>query len=77
MDGNLKTHSGQSMGKHSVSHNNKPTGIARVAALARTHPGVKFNNLMHHLTPELIKECIHAIPSRRIDIFLLPTKLNL
>jgi len=63
MDGNLKTHSGQSMGKTSVSHDNKPTGIARVAALARTQPSMKFNNLMHHLTPELIKECIHAIPN--------------
>jgi RNA-directed DNA polymerase len=62
MEGNLKSHSGQRVGAHSDSYN-KPTGIARVAAVARSNPKLKFNNLMHHLTPELIKECIRAVPN--------------
>lgn len=35
---------------------------AQIAVKARTNPKVKFNNLLHHLTPELIKDCLLTIP---------------
>lgn len=35
---------------------------AAVAAKARSHPKEQFNNLLHHLTYELIEECLAKIP---------------
>ena len=49
--------------EHSV--NNKVdliSGRALIAARARSHPKEQFNNLVHHLTYELIEECLHKIP---------------
>jgi group II intron reverse transcriptase/maturase len=62
MEGNLETHRGQGARVHSDPRI-EPTGIARVAAIARANPTLKFNNLMHHLTPELIRECISNVPN--------------
>ena len=36
---------------------------ARIAAKARTNPKEKFNSLIHHLTPQLIEECLANIPA--------------
>ncbi len=35
---------------------------AAIAAKARSHPKEQFNNLVHHLTYELIEECLAKIP---------------
>jgi hypothetical protein len=35
---------------------------AAIAAKARKNPKEQFNNLLHHLTYELIAECLHEIP---------------
>lgn len=35
---------------------------ARIAAKARSNPKERFNNLMHHLTPQLVKEYLCKIP---------------
>jgi group II intron reverse transcriptase/maturase len=35
---------------------------ARIAAKARTNPKDRFTNLIHHLAPELIVECLKGIP---------------
>ncbi len=35
---------------------------AAVAAKAKSHPKEQFNNLLHHLTYELIEECLSKIP---------------
>lgn len=35
---------------------------ARLAAKARINPKERFTNLSHHVTPELIRECIKSIP---------------
>jgi hypothetical protein len=37
---------------------------ARIAAKARTNPKERFTNLIHHLSPELIKECLKSIPKK-------------
>lgn len=37
---------------------------ARIAAKARNNPKEKFNNLIHHLTPQLIEECLSKMPSK-------------
>jgi RNA-directed DNA polymerase len=37
---------------------------ARIAAKARSNPKEKFNNLMHHLTYDLVKEHLQKIPHR-------------
>jgi RNA-directed DNA polymerase len=34
----------------------------QIAAKARANKELKFNNLMHHLTYELVEECLRAIP---------------
>jgi group II intron reverse transcriptase/maturase len=36
--------------------------LALIAAKARNEPNVQFNNLLHHLTYELIEECLAKIP---------------
>ncbi len=35
---------------------------AAIAAKARMHPKEQFNNLLHHLTYELVEECLNKIP---------------
>lgn len=35
---------------------------ARIAVKARSNPKERFNNLLHHLTPPLIEECLSKIP---------------
>ncbi len=35
---------------------------AQIAVRARSHPREKLTNLLHHLTPELIAQCLNAIP---------------
>ena len=35
---------------------------AQIAAKARSNPKERFNNLLHHLTPALIEECLNEIP---------------
>jgi hypothetical protein len=37
---------------------------ALIAAKARTQPKEKFVNLMHHLTFDLVKECLEKIPRK-------------
>jgi retron-type reverse transcriptase len=37
---------------------------AQIAARARSQPKEKFSNLLHHLTPELITQCLSAIPGK-------------
>lgn len=39
------------------------SGLARIAARARSHPKERFTNLMHHLTPEKVMECLKRIPN--------------
>jgi hypothetical protein len=35
---------------------------AAIAAKARKNPKEQFNNLLHHLTYELVEECLHELP---------------
>ncbi|MBF0107037.1 MAG: hypothetical protein HQM16_17140 [Deltaproteobacteria bacterium] len=35
---------------------------AQIAVKARSNPKERFNNLMHHLTPKLVEECLLKIP---------------
>jgi group II intron reverse transcriptase/maturase len=49
--------------EHSAGVGNDPKfKRARIAAKARSNPKEKFNNLMHHLTHELIREHLERIP---------------
>lgn len=41
---------------------NPATRRARIAVKARSNPKERFNNLLHHLTPQLIEECLAKIP---------------
>lgn len=48
---------------HSVGQGYDPVSKrAAVAAKARTNPKEQFNNLLHHLTYELVEECLAKIP---------------
>jgi len=48
---------------HSDSAGNDPESKrARIAAIARSKPKEQFNNLMHHLTYELVREHLAKIP---------------
>ena len=43
---------------------------ALIAIKARINPKEKFNNLLHHLTPELVRECLAKMPLKfapRVD----------
>ena len=40
------------------------TGLIRIAECARRHPKMQFNNLVHHITPELLNSCLRNIPLR-------------
>lgn len=49
--------------EHSDGASNDPEiRRARIAVKARTSPKEQFNNLLHHLTPQLIEECLAKIP---------------
>ena len=49
--------------EHSVGKGNDPVSRrAAIAAKARTNPKEQFNSLLHHLTYELIEECLNKIP---------------
>lgn len=39
------------------------TGLERIAVKARSDSKVQFTSLAHHLTPELLWECLHRIPN--------------
>src|SRR3989344_6436630 len=50
-------------------HSNRPgqdpeSKRALIAAKARSQPKAKFVNLMHHLTFDLVRECLENIPRR-------------
>ncbi len=48
---------------HSVGQGYDPVSKrAAIAAKARTNPKEQFNNLLHHLTYELVEECLSKIP---------------
>ena len=48
---------------HRDGQSNDPVSKrAAIAAKARKNPKEQFNNLLHHLTYELIAECLHEIP---------------
>ena len=49
--------------EHRIKREQDPVSRrAAVAAKARSHPKEQFNNLLHHLTYELIEECLAKIP---------------
>ncbi len=48
--------------QHRMLTNQTQSKLALIAARARSNPRERFNNLMHHLTPELITECLEKIP---------------
>jgi len=50
--------SGRSVGKG----NDPVSKRAAIAAKARTNPKEQFNNLLHHLSYELVAECLNEIP---------------
>lgn len=47
--------------RHSDQGEDLRSGLARIAARARSQTGEKFNSLLHHLTPELIGECLQKM----------------
>ena len=52
-------------GEHrDVGGNDPRSGRARIAAKARANSKECFNSLLHHVTPELIKECLDRIPAK-------------
>lgn len=46
----------------SVNSDQPKSKLALIAAKARSNPAERFNSLMHHVTPELIAECLEKIP---------------
>jgi group II intron reverse transcriptase/maturase len=56
------TEAGNPVG-HSAEQGRDPVSRrAAIAAKARSHPKEQFNNLLHHLTYELVEECLKKIP---------------
>lgn len=48
---------------HSDGASDDPTiRRAQIAVKARSNPKEQFNNLLHHLTPQLVEECLLEIP---------------
>ncbi|MBK9039013.1 MAG: hypothetical protein IPL83_07620 [Bdellovibrionales bacterium] len=46
-------------GEHSSTKGQDPVSRrSAIAAKARSHPKEQFNNLLHHLTYELVEECL-------------------
>lgn len=38
------------------------TGLERIANKARNEPSTQFNNIVHHITGELLEKCVRSIP---------------
>ena len=51
-----------SLAAHSDGTNDPAIRRARIAVKARNKPKEQFTNLMHHLTPQLVEECLVKIP---------------
>lgn len=56
------TEVGNSSEHRDGTRNDPVSRRAAIAAKARTHPKEQFNSLLHHLTYELIEECLNKIP---------------
>jgi RNA-directed DNA polymerase len=56
------TEVGNSSGRSDERGQDPKPSRARIAARARVNPKEKFTSLLHHLTPELIKECLQKTP---------------
>ena len=54
--------SGNPTGRRAGEGQNPVSRRAAIAAKARKNPKEQFNNLLHHLTNELIAECLNEIP---------------
>ena len=54
--------SGNPSGPSAGEGHNPVSRRAAIAARARKNPKEPFNNLLHHLTYELVAECLHEIP---------------
>ena len=54
--------SGNPSGPSAGEGDNPVSRRAAIAARARKNPKEQFNNLLHHLTYELVAECLHEIP---------------
>ena len=54
--------SGNPSGPSAGEGHNPVSGRAAIAARARKNPKEQFNNLLHHLTYELVAECLKEIP---------------
>jgi hypothetical protein len=53
---------GQPAGRSAGEGQDPVSRRAAIAAKARTNPKEQFNNLLHHLTYELVAECLAEIP---------------
>jgi RNA-directed DNA polymerase len=49
-------------GRSDKAGNDPASRRARIAAKARSQPSERFDCLLHHLTPELVSECLAKIP---------------
>jgi RNA-directed DNA polymerase len=56
------TEAGNLSGHRARQENDPASRRAAIAAKARTNPKECFNNLLHHLTYELVEECLFKIP---------------
>jgi hypothetical protein len=57
--------SGNPSGPSAGKGENPVSKRAAIAAKARKNPKEQFNNLLHHLTYELVAECLNEIPVER------------
>ncbi len=49
--------------EHRIKQGQDPVSRrAAIAAKARSHPKEQFNNLLHHLTYDLVEECLAKTP---------------
>lgn len=55
--GNSKKHRDQAEQRPDIK-------LARIAEKARSNPKETFNNLLHHLTVDLVKQCLNELPAR-------------
>ena len=58
--------SGNPSGPSAGGGQNPVSRRAAIAAKARKNPKEQFNNLLHHLTYELIAECLNEIPQSSV-----------
>jgi hypothetical protein len=57
--------SGNPSGRSDGEGDNPDSRRAAIAAKARKNPREQFNNLLHHLSYELVGECLNEIPRCR------------